>query len=249
MNDLMNPINFILFDYGATLDTGGTHWYHIFARHHLHYHPKLEDKLLRDAYVYAERQISSHKAILPEMTFLSTLRCKVRLQCKYLVDHGAYPAGEGHSEKIAQACYETARSHTAQAAVTLSLLKKKGISMGLVSNFYGNLDAVLKDFKLRSYFSVVIESAVVGIHKPSPALWKVALLRLRAPKKEVLVVGDSYPKDIVPAKSIGCHTAWLQGEGWGPNPSNTSEADYVISNLEELVNIVESLNKEHSDKE
>ena len=31
---------------------------------------------------------------------------------------------------------------------------------------------------------------------------------------EVLVVGDSYKKDILPAESLGCRVAWLKGKGW-----------------------------------
>ena len=37
----------------------------------------------------------------------------------------------------------------------------------------------------------------------------------------MLVVGDSYKKDIIPAQSIGCHVLWLKGKGW------TAEEDAV----------------------
>ncbi len=33
--------------------------------------------------------------------------------------------------------------------------------------------------------------------------------------ENVLVVGDSFSKDVVPAKAVGCRVAWLKGEGWG----------------------------------
>ena len=39
---------------------------------------------------------------------------------------------------------------------------------------------------------------------------------LGLPPREVLVVGDSLKKDILPAESVGCPTAWLKGKGWTP---------------------------------
>ena len=39
--------------------------------------------------------------------------------------------------------------------------------------------------------------------------------------ESLLVIGDSYKKDIVPAESIGCHVLWLKGKGW------TAEEDAV----------------------
>jgi putative hydrolase of the HAD superfamily len=50
----------------------------------------------------------------------------------------------------------------------------------------------------------------------------------------VLVVGDSFSKDIVPAKSIGCKTAWLKGEGWGNEEIDESVPDIIITDLEQL---------------
>ena len=32
--------------------------------------------------------------------------------------------------------------------------------------------------------------------------------------RDVLVVGDSLRKDIVPAESLGCRVLWLKGKGW-----------------------------------
>ena len=44
----------------------------------------------------------------------------------------------------------------------------------LVSNFYGNVNAVLRQFGLDGCFSEVIESAVVGVRKPDPEIWRRA---------------------------------------------------------------------------
>ena len=86
--------------------------------------------------------------------------------------------------------------------------------MMLVSNFYGNVDSVLRAYDLRRYFKGVIESAVVGVRKPNPTLFRLGVDALELEPQQVLVVGDSLRKDILPAESLGCSTLWLKGKGW-----------------------------------
>ena len=109
--------------------------------------------------------------------------------------------------------------------------------MVLVSNFYGNVETVLADFDVRRYFKQIIESAVVGVRKPDPRIFMLGVEALGLQPSEVLVVGDSYKKDIVPAESIGCHVLWLKGKGW------TAEEDAVqhpciITHLTEVADAV-----------
>lgn len=108
--------------------------------------------------------------------------------------------------------------------------------MVLVSNFYGNIESVLSDFNLLGYFRSIIESAVVGVRKPDPRIFSLGVEALGLKPSEVLVVGDSYKKDIVPAESIGCKVAWLKGKGW------TADEDAVmhpaiIKSLAELTEV------------
>lgn len=86
--------------------------------------------------------------------------------------------------------------------------------MVLVSNFYGNVETVLADFDLLRYFKKIIESAVVGIRKPDPRIFSLGVEALGIDAANVLVVGDSLKKDIIPAETIGCQVAWLKGKGW-----------------------------------
>lgn len=64
----------------------------------------------------------------------------------------------------------------------------------LVSNFYGNIQSVLKDFELDDFFSDVIESSVVGVRKPDPTIYRLGVEALKLPAENVLVVGDSFRK-------------------------------------------------------
>ena len=54
----------------------------------------------------------------------------------------------------------------------------------------------------------------------------------------MLVVGDSFGKDIVPAKTVGCQTVWLKGEGWTEQEEDESLPDAVITDLAQLLSVV-----------
>ena len=58
------------------------------------------------------------------------------------------------------------------------------------------------------------------------------------PAGNVLVVGDSFSKDVVPAKAVGCKVAWLKGEGWGNEEIDETLPDVIITDLPELLSYV-----------
>lgn len=116
----------------------------------------------------------------------------------------------------------------------LEHLKQKGYPMVLVSNFYGNINQVLKDAGIDGYFEDVIESAVVGVRKPNPAIFALGVCALDLPASQVLVVGDTYGKDIVPAHKLGCHTLWIKGLQWEEKKVDESIPDGIIKKLSEM---------------
>ena len=110
----------------------------------------------------------------------------------------------------------------------------KKYKLVLVSNFYGNIQTILKDFGLLDFFDEIIESSVVGVRKPDPAIYRLGVDAMGFVAKNVLVVGDSFSKDVVPAKAVGCRVAWLKGEGWGGEVIDDSVPDVIITNLAQL---------------
>ena len=82
-------------------------------------------------------------------------------------------------------------------------------------------------------FGAIVESAVVGIRKPDPAIFRLGVDKLGFPADEIVVVGDSYDKDIVPATRIGCQTIWLKSIGWSAYKGNET-ADIVLSDFTEI---------------
>lgn len=207
----------LIFDYGGTLDTDGRHWAHVLWEGYCEAGMPVTNEQFREAYVYGERALAKAPIVQPEDTFRDVLEKKVRQQFAFL--HAEYiwnDAPDVCSEKlntVVDYCHNYALRHITKAREVLAVLRPK-YRMVLVSNFYGNIEAILRDYGLAEYFDAVIESAVVGVRKPDPEIYRLGVKATGCEAKEVTVIGDSYSKDIVPANAIGCRTIWLRGEGW-----------------------------------
>ena len=222
-----NHIKGIIFDYGGTIDCCGDHWA-VIIREAYATLPMAELPLdiFIEAYVYAERELARTRHILPQHTFYDMMLIKARIELGYLNEGGLTdPAHtEEYAEAIARYCYEHARACIAKAVPVLDSLQGR-YPMVLVTNFYGNVAAVLADFGLDRDFPTIIESAVVGVRKPDPRIFGLGVEALGLKPDEVLVVGDSISKDILPAESLGCRTAWLKGRPWFKDADAPSRPD------------------------
>ena len=108
----------------------------------------------------------------------------------------------------------------------------------MVSNFYGNLTAVLQDFGLLRCFKVVVDSAVAGVRKPDPQIFQMAIELLSLNPKDVTIIGDSYDKDIQPAVSLGCQAIWYRGDSWDPESDAAHDYQPTINNLIEVYDLL-----------
>lgn len=236
----MNQSNIkgIIFDYGGTLDSYGDHWSHIIYKAYLNAGLEIEIPIFREAYVYAERELARIRHILPEHDFHDLMKIKIRIELQFLVEKGHFNPDriDTATESIAGFCYDYARSCVNEAIPVIRRLHEK-YPIVLVSNFYGNISSVLKDFGLSGCFDKIIESSVVGVRKPDPQIFMMGADTLNLKPEEILVIGDSYKKDILPARSIGCHTLWLKGKGWTAEEDAVTDPD-IISTISELENIL-----------
>ena len=71
------------------------------------------------------------------------------------------------------------------------------------------------------------------LHSPLSTTLNSKLSTLHS--NEVLVVGDSFYKDILPAQKAGCRTAWFKGEGWTDETYDETIPDMVITDLSDLL--------------
>ena len=216
-----------IFDYGGTLDTGGHHWgkviWHAYERQQV----PVSEAQFREAYVHGERTLGKNPIIQPDFTFRQTLEKKLQLQLEFLHQ-------EDYLSPLLDDLYSRTQAETRKSREVLLRLKEQ-YPMVLVSNFYGNIQTVLGEFGLDGVFSQIIESAVVGVRKPDPRIFSLGVEALGLKPDEVVVVGDSIDKDIVPARQAGCHTVWFRGEGWTDDPVDESLAERVITDLRDLI--------------
>lgn len=221
----------ILFDFGGTIDTNGVHWSEKFWEYYLRYRIQVTKDRFEKAFVTSEKELGSD-ASLRQATFYATLLKQFGLQFAIL------GVKLQHDEviKIVNACYADV-GKTIAAAKKILLELHGRYKMGVVSNFYGNLDVVCEEFALDQFFEVRIDSVIVGRRKPDPGIFQAALERLSEEAKNTYVVGDSYDRDIVPARQLGCKTIWLRGKNWTMPPS-TEAADFTIQRFEEITSII-----------
>lgn len=243
-------ISCLIFDYGGTLDTCARHWAHVlwegysYAMQHLPFGQQLAavtHEQFREAYVFGERALAKAPIVQPEDNFHTVLVKKLEQEFHCLQEQGYWQGSTSETQMaidcVADYCYRYAAKTVDESRQVLEQLKDR-FRLILVSNFYGNIHAILRDFRLE-YFESIIESAVVGVRKPDPAIWQLGIDAAGVPAENCLVIGDSFDKDIVPAQSVGCRTVWLKGEGW-TNDSQEDEQipDAIIYRLDELVAIM-----------
>jgi HAD superfamily hydrolase (TIGR01509 family) len=207
----LTPDKGYIFDYGGTLDTGGRHWREVIWQAYERRQVPVTEQLFREAYVFVERQLGAQSLVKPDFTFRQLLDLKVRLQLEYLVQKGLdSSAMERYHDIIVDDLYALAQRETAHSVAVLRQLTD-GPKV-LVSNFYGNLSVVLHEFGFDGCFLHVVESAVVGVRKPDPQIFRLGIEALGMSPWNVVVVGDSLENDIRPARQLGCRTVWLQGD-------------------------------------
>lgn len=222
----------ILFDFGGTLDTGGDHWFHILydiieqmaAELTPALQAPLDKQLYKQAFAFGERTLATKPIISPDFNFYDVLFEKVQIQLDFIrrqenndIQNKAFFSKQ-FAEVVAGAANQFAADNCTRHAAVINELKLS-YQVGLVSNFYGNIQTVLKDFDILPLFEIIIESAVAGVKKPDPAIFTLGCEALGLLPKECLVVGDSLVKDIRPAISIGCKAFWLEGRGWDASSS------------------------------
>ena len=225
-----------IFDYGGTLDTGGCHWGRLIGHAYEQCGVGIDNQLFREAYVYAERELAKQPIIQPHYSFRQTLATKLQIELEYI--HRCHPElhVKDKHEALLNTLYATTQKETAQSKRVLEQLKVN-YPLVLVSNFYGNIHTVLREYGMDHLFDKVIESAVVGVRKPDARIFTLGVDALALQPHEVVVVGDSYDKDIVAAKNAGCQTVWIKGEGWTDEEIDAQAADHVITSIEQVIEL------------
>jgi putative hydrolase of the HAD superfamily len=228
-------INAILFDFGGTLDADGQHWldrfYRIYDQIGLSAIPK---ERIKEAFYWADAQLEADPGIRSAGLRLMMQR-HARLQFEKLAIDD--PKRE---EEAAAAFYRPSEKVLHRNRRILERLHHEGLRMGVVSNFYGNVTTLCEEAGMKPVFSVILDSMIVGLKKPDPRLFQLALDQLKLSADHVAFVGDSFERDIVPAKALGMTTFWMASE-LNRIPSDPSKVDKTLHSLEDLPQALRAL--------
>ena len=243
----MANVNALLFDFGGTLD-GRLHWLDRFLADYRAAGIEISRAELDPAFDQATRTGYGATKILTRFGLTDLVR--------FIVGHQFESLRQSGPDKVRAILEEGGAKgrHRIVEAITASFVRETvaglehtrdviaalhgRFKLGVVSNFYGNLDRILAEARLDRFFAAVADSSRVGIFKPEPGIFEFALKKMRAGTAETAMIGDSLAKDCAPAKKIGLRTVWLRADSNRSVPADAAAlADITIESIDEVARI------------
>lgn len=103
-----------------------------------------------------------------------------------------------------------------EADAALRLAREAGLAAGVISNSNGSVRMALEAVGLAGHLDFVLDSTEVGIEKPDPRIFALALERAGLEPPHAVYVGDLYSVDVLGARAAGLDAVLLDpGACWG----------------------------------
>jgi len=208
----MEPIETLLFDFGGTLDADGVAWK---ERFHTLYRAEglgIAADAFAPIFFAADDplvgSLSSTAGLSETVTALATnLEAELTRRGAGTEDTGAVNEQNRGQRVASRFLFEASAAFTRNRPILEAL--KARYRLGIVSNFYGNLEAVCRSAAIAPLFGVMVDSQCVGAEKPDPAIFRGALETLRATPETTVFVGDSLRRDREGARRMGMRFIWI----------------------------------------
>jgi FMN phosphatase YigB (HAD superfamily) len=91
--------------------------------------------------------------------------------------------------------------------------RARGVKVVLVSNSEGMLQRLFDELDIARHFDLLLDSGVVGLEKPDPRFFHVALDRFGVAPDAAIHLGDMYSTDILGARAAKMRTALVDPYG------------------------------------
>lgn len=221
----MRPPAALLFDFGGTLDADGVAWKDRFFA------------LVSEAGVAVEPEVFDLAFYAADDALVGNLPKELALPETVERLAGDLAKALGQSPELARRVAarfldDSLAKLDASAQILAGLAERYRI--GVVSNFYGNLEAICSGTSIGQYVDVAVDSEAVGAEKPDPRIFQAALSALDTDPDRAVFIGDSLPRDMAGARRLGIPHVWLQpGARQGCCPG-----DAVIARLSELTRVI-----------
>ena len=91
----------------------------------------------------------------------------------------------------------------------LDAVRRRGVKVVIISNSEGILDRLFADLGVLQHFDLVVDSGKVGIEKPDPRIFRIALDRFGVTAEHALHLGDVFATDVLGARAAGIRHALI----------------------------------------
>src|SRR5207248_1885827 len=113
-----------------------------------------------------------------------------------------------------------------------------GYHLGIITNGMTEIQREkIQRLGIEPYFDTILISQEVGITKPDPRIFRMAIERVPCEAREAVMIGDSPDRDIAGARAAGLIAVWVR-TGWRkdltPGSSDNEAAHAILDRLEEL---------------
>jgi len=122
---------------------------------------------------------------------------------------GASPAECAELSHRYRATYQSLRRMVPGARAVLERLRGRTVIGVVTNNVVTEQEEKLDHFDLRRLIDFMVVSAGVGVSKPEPGIFRIALERADARPEEAVMVGDSWRSDIAGARGVGIRPVWF----------------------------------------
>ena len=91
----------------------------------------------------------------------------------------------------------------------LDSMRRSGVKVAIISNSEGMLDRLFTELDVLQHFDLVVDSGKVGVEKPDPRIFQIALERFNVAPGRALHLGDMFATDILGARAAGIRHALI----------------------------------------
>jgi putative hydrolase of the HAD superfamily len=234
-------IEALLFDFGGTLDADGVAWQERFYAHYRAEGLYMTPETFAPAFFAADDPLVGGLPLDTDLSgtvheLTTNLEAELARHRSGIIDEDI---NGGRGRRVASHFLAEASAAFARNRPILEALRRR-YRLGIVSNFYGNLEAVCRGAGLTSLFGAIVDSHRVGAEKPDPAIFRAALEPLCATPETTLFVGDSLHRDREGARRIGMGFIWIAPRDVQASEAHVSEEppDHSVAQLGDLVRIL-----------
>jgi putative hydrolase of the HAD superfamily len=237
-------IRHILFDLGGTLMHARGDWFPVYERADRALGEKLREHNIKlDTNFFRTRlheYYEQRDKDLQETTYHFVLR-------ELLKELGYSEVAEPVLRSALDAMYFITQTNwqlEEDTIATLQTLKSQNYKLGIFSNAGDDKDVqeLIENFGVRSYFDFVLTSAACFYRKPHPRAFEIALAQWNISPHEAVMIGDSLEADIFGAKNLGMQTIWITRRAqFKDDDMRRIKPDFSLRKLNELLPTLERI--------